>query len=303
MSKQRILTLIITLGLCFGLIMSGCATKKGPGPQSFKSSSLKKRIAVIPFQNNTGFGNNELGRRITNTIAQQLNQSGKVIVVSQSKVDAYLKAQGIPQPLTQNTATLIGRGLKLNAIILGAISAINLTDKRIGWRVFIPIFKKQEIVSASLVVRVVDVEDGTFLLTETGQGNTLHDSVADQEWLNESKGTLDRTSVEKSLAMATESLTRSILEALARAPWKGFIKSVSGSTATLCAGRDVGIKAGQRFVVYSIAEKITNTAGKTYVIPGSVKATLEVTRVLDGTSEAKIISGQVLAGDAIHFTG
>jgi len=304
MFKQRKLILIITLSLCFSLFMSGCLIRRRPAPDQLNPVGLKKRIAIMPFQNKAGLGDAELGRRIANSIAKKLAQTEKVIVVSQAQVEAYLKAQGIPVPLTQNTATLVGRGLQLNAVALGAISCINVTSKRIGWRVYIPILKKQEVVSASLVVRVVDVENGTFLLADAGMGNTALESGRDQEWLGASnQQALDGESVNRSLTLAIEALTGSILKTLADTPWKGFIKSVSQSTATLYAGEDVGIKPGHRFVVYDIAKKITNSAGKTYVIPGKIKATLEVTRVLKKTSEAKVISGQVLAGDAVHFAG
>ncbi|MBW2084737.1 MAG: hypothetical protein JRI54_01735, partial [Deltaproteobacteria bacterium] len=153
----------------------------------------------------------------------------------------------------------------------------------------------------NLLVKVIDVAGGTFLLTGTSLGDTAHELESAREWPTGSQGDLDQASVDRSLTLAIQSLTKSILETLTNAPWKGFVKSISGSTAILSAGRDVGIKPGHRFVVLGVGEKITNTAGRTYIIPGPVKATLEITRVLAETSEARITSGHILAGEAVYF--
>ncbi len=309
MLKQRKLVFLIILSVCFYPAISGCilwqrGTSDSLNQIELNQAALKKRVAVMPFQNNTDVGTAELGRRISSAIAEKLANTGKIIVVPRKEVEAYMSARGILLPLTQNTAMLVGRGLKLNAVVTGAISGIDVISKRTGWRILIPILKKQEYISASLVTRLIDVENGTFLMAEAGTGDTAHGTTEDLEWIGSSKHeTLSQEDVNRSLNLAIDSLTRSLLETLIRAPWKGFIKSVSRSTATIYAGKDVGVKPGDRFVVYDVAEKITNVVGKTYLIPGKIKATLEVTRVMDNISEAKIISGQVLAGDAVHFAG
>ncbi|MBW2085077.1 MAG: hypothetical protein JRI54_03495, partial [Deltaproteobacteria bacterium] len=86
MPKRHISGLLITFCLCLVLLLAGCAAKKGFGPTQFKPGNLKKKIAVIPFENNTDFGRADLGRRIADSIAQQLAQSGKVIIVPHTKV-------------------------------------------------------------------------------------------------------------------------------------------------------------------------------------------------------------------------
>ena len=95
-------------------------------------------------------------------------------------------------------------------------------------------------------------------------------------------------------------MSKSILKALARSPWQGSVVRVSGNTVLVSAGKEEGVKPGDRFAVRTVREKITGATGISYVIPGPVKAILEVTRLLANSAEAKIISGQVLAGEAIY---
>ena len=94
-------------------------------------------------------------------------------------------------------------------------------------------------------------------------------------FLNDRKGSFTQASVAASMDQAVEELSENVLEALSRASWEGYITRVEGNTATLSAGTDVGIRAGDTFVVYAVADKITNAAGQTFSIPGNVKATLE----------------------------
>ena len=290
-----ILTIIIGLSLSFG----GCSLRKGSGPVYFKKSDLKKRIAVIPFQEYSTQEGESLGGRVAVVLAQRLAQSGKVTVMPWKEVEAYISVQRIPRPLTQASAVLVGRGLNLNAVVLGSISEIDEVSSRSGFWTYIPFIKDTGSMNVSLVAKVVDVENGTLLMAKASRGDTKYDSKEDSLASGSGKGP-DRSLINRSLDEAARAMSKSILKALANSPWKGYVLSVSGNVAMLSAGQEQGVKLGDRFVILSVQDRITGATGISYVIPGPTKAALEVTRVLGNSSEAKIISGQALPGEAVY---
>jgi hypothetical protein len=153
--------------------------------------------------------------------------------------------------------------------------------------------------NVSLVAKVVDVENGTLLMAKASRGDTKYDSKEDSLASGSGKGP-DRSLINRSLDEAARAMSKSILKVLANSPWKGYVLSVSGNVAMLSAGQEEGVKLGDRFVILSVQDRITGATGISYVIPGPTKAALEVTRVLGNSSEAKIISGQALPGEAVY---
>ena len=290
-----ILTIIIGLSLSFG----GCSLRSTSGPVFLKKSALKKRIAVIPFQEYSTREGESLGGRVAAVLAQRLAQSGKVTVMPWKEVEAYISAQRIPRPLTQASAVLVGRGLHLNTVVLGSISEIDEASSRSGFWAYIPFINETGYLNVSLVAKVVDVENGTLLMAEASRGGTKYDSQKDSLASGSGKGP-DRSLIDRSLDEASRAMSKSILKVLANSPWKGYVLSVSGNVAILSAGQEEGVKPGDRFVILSVQDKITGATGISYVIPGPTKAALEVTRIQANTSEARIISGQVLPGEVVY---
>ena len=299
MLRRNIHIIILTIIIGLGLSFSGCSLRSGSEPVYFKKSNLKKRIAVIPFQEYSTREGESLGGRVAAVLAQRLAQSGKVAVMPWKEVEAYISAQRIPRPLTQASAVLVGRGLRLNAVVLGSISEIDEVSGRSGFWAYIPFINETGSLNVSLVARVVDVENGTLLMAEASRGDTKLDSKKDSP-ANGSGKDPDRSLIDRSLDEAGRAMSKSILKVLANTPWKGYVLSASGGTAILSAGREEGVKPGDKFVILSVQDKITGATGISYVIPGPTKAALEVTRIQANTSEVRIISGQVLPGEAVY---
>ncbi|MBW2621482.1 MAG: hypothetical protein JRD68_01130 [Deltaproteobacteria bacterium] len=299
MLRRNILIMILTTIIGLGLSISGCSLRKDSSRVYYNKSGLKKRIAVLPFQEYPNYKGEPLGRRVAAALANSLSQSGKVMVVPLKEVEDYISAQRIPTPLTQTSAVMVGRGLHLNAMVLGTISEIDAVSGKGRYLAYIPFIKGSGSITVGLVGKVVDAGDGTLLLAETSKGDTKYNPKEDS-WASGSEKGLDKALVDRSLDQATRAMSKSILKALAKSPWKGFVIRVSGNTVLVSAGKEEGVNLGDRFVILSVQEKITGATGISYVIPGPAKATLEVTRVLGNSSEAKIISGRVLPGEAIY---
>lgn len=302
MPLKRPAIFMLCLVLALALVLTGCGLFSRNKKDVF-TGRLKMKIAVMPFENIAGLGGEGMSLKTADLLAKNLAESGGIVVVPRAKVESYLAANRIPTPLTQDTACMVGRALGLNAMVLGSISEFSQIQKRTGWlRWFKFLSKKKDIVQALLVAKVVDVESGTILTADIGRGEAQTGQTEEDLWMGNPSAGLDKSLLSASLDKAIASLAGCVRNGLGQSPWKGFIIRVSGETAWLNGGLDVGIKPGDRFVVFSTGEKVTNAAGQVYVIPGPVKAQLEAAHVMDETTEVRIVSGQIHPGEAAQYT-
>ncbi|MBF0531350.1 MAG: hypothetical protein HQK55_19190, partial [Deltaproteobacteria bacterium] len=223
-------------------------------------------------------------------------------IVPWTKIEDYLNANQGSGPITSSAAVMAGRAIGLNAVVLGSISELSQVTKRAGWRRWFRFFTKQrDYVNAMLVAKALDVESGIILWANVGTGEAMVSQTADDVWMGTKSNVLEQSTVVSTMEQAVEELSEGLLVGFGKANWKGFITKVTGDTATLNAGKDVGIRPGHRFDVLTVKDKITNAAGQTYIVPGPPKAQLEVVQANDETSELKILSGEVITGETAQF--
>jgi len=300
---KKVLFIIFTVSLAF--VFAGCGGNKTTQQPFQYRSNLKKKVAVVPFVNRTSFAKKDLGPRMAAYMSSALGTSRNLLIVNPEKVQQYISEQGLPLPLTQNTAVLLGRSLGVNAVVLGTVAKVETDIKKVGWLPFIPLLRnKKPVVSVELILKVVDVANGVSIMADIASSVEKMDLDDDLALENPgSKIKVDSEVAREALAEAALDLTKEVFKVLKRTPWKGFVDNVSESTVRLSAGGDVGVRRGQQFVVYTVDDKITSSTGRVYAAPGSIKALLEVTNVLSTTSKAKIVSGQVHAGDTVYAAG
>jgi hypothetical protein len=280
--------------------LTGCGWFGLSGP-SFKSD-LRLKVAVMPFEDRAGVGGDVVEVNTAKLVTEKLAKSDRLVLVPYTEVLAYMESQGIPSPLSQNTATVVGRGMGLNALVLGYVTEVSQVTKRKGWRRYLRFFTdRRDYITAVLATEVVDVARGVLLGADTGRGEIMAGKSLEDFFLNDRTGSFTQASVAASMDEAVEELSENVLEVLSQADWQGFITRVEGDQAVLSAGSDVGIKPGDSFVVYDVANKITNAAGQTFSIPGKVKATLEAVQVSDRTARLKILSGSTVMGEIVRY--
>lgn len=298
---------IVALALLFtlsALALSGCSFFGlfGKDEPDFRSK-LKLKIAVFPFENRAGIQAENIELNTAHLVAQELAKSSNIVVMPWSQVEAYIQAKGIPMPISQNTAPLIGRSLGLNAIVTGTISEVSQMQKREPWKKYIHfIFKRKSYVNSVLIARVIDVDTGVILGSDVAKGEVKTGQSEEDVWLSSAGGGVSQQTISESMDEAIAALADEVKESLSLTPWKGFIGEVNGDRAIISSGSDIGMKIGDQFVVFSTDETVTNLAGQTFSIPGPVKARLEVIHVMPSTSELKIVSGEAAPGETIQYS-
>jgi curli biogenesis system outer membrane secretion channel CsgG len=73
-------------------------------------SALKKRIAIINFEDRSGYGHN-IGRGVADMLVTSLVESDKFIVIERAELDELLKEQGLGQTglVTPQSAAKVGQ--------------------------------------------------------------------------------------------------------------------------------------------------------------------------------------------------
>ncbi len=105
------------------------------------------RIAVIDFQNKSGYGGASIARAATDAIASEYQKTGRYEVLARGEIEQQLKDLDLAPPLSKTGYLRLGRALQLESIVAGDVEAITFTGS-----------PKQA--QVTLTVKVIDVASG-----------------------------------------------------------------------------------------------------------------------------------------------
>lgn len=105
------------------------------------------RIAVIDFENKSGYGGASIARAATDAVAGEYQKSGKFEVLARGEIEQQLKDLDLAPPLDRAGFLRLGRALQVSSIITGEVNAVS----------FVGSPKQAQVV---LTVRVIDIASG-----------------------------------------------------------------------------------------------------------------------------------------------
>jgi curli biogenesis system outer membrane secretion channel CsgG len=105
------------------------------------------RIAVIDFQNKSGYGGASIARAATDAVAGEFQKTGRYEVLARGEVEQQLKDLDLAPPLSKTGYLRLGRALQLESIVAGDIEAITFTGS-----------PKQA--QVTMTVKVIDIASG-----------------------------------------------------------------------------------------------------------------------------------------------
>ncbi|MCS7300508.1 MAG: CsgG/HfaB family protein, partial [Fimbriimonadales bacterium] len=105
------------------------------------------RIAVLDFENKSGYGGASIARAATDAVAGEYQKSGKFEVLARGEVEQQLKDLDLAPPLERTGFLRLGRALQATSIITGEVNAVN----------FVGSPKQAQVV---ITVRVIDIASG-----------------------------------------------------------------------------------------------------------------------------------------------
>jgi len=225
---------------------------------------LKKRIAVVSFQDKVRYGHN-IGQGIADMLVTKLVESKQYLVVERSELDALLKEQGLGQSglVTQQSAAKVGQLLGVEMIVTGSISEFGEKKSKVGGgigslggfnigvatktaRVAVDIRLVNTSTGEIISAKSADAEDSSTGLDRVGVKDiNFHNSTT---WDNTQLGKASRIAIDKCVGYVNDGM-RGIL-------WEGKIIKASGGTIFMKPGSKGGVTSGMVFSVYRPGEDL-----------------------------------------------
>jgi curli biogenesis system outer membrane secretion channel CsgG len=248
---KKLLIFILTV-LVFGNVFS----------QDLKG--LKKRIAVVNFEDKARYGHN-IGQGIADMLVTKLVESDQYLVVERNELDALLKEQGLGQSglVTQQSAAKVGQLLGVEMIVTGSVSEFGEKKSKVGGGIGslggFNIGVATKTARVAVDIRLVNTSTGEIIAAKSADGedsSTGLDNVGIEDVNFHNSETWNNTQLGIASRIAIEKCVEYINEGMSGIPWEGKIIKASGSTIYMKPGSKGGVQPGMKFVVYRPGEEL-----------------------------------------------
>ncbi|MFO8084441.1 MAG: hypothetical protein R6U27_08995 [Desulfobacterales bacterium] len=265
---------------------------------------MVRKVAVIPFENETVFKQLSLEKVFQNTIVQYFSESCSGIHL------LFPETPGFPEPLkgiqSQSSAAYdnlmlvqTGRQSGLNAVLTGKIVNLSLSKKDEGILWF---RETKEQLRIQCYLKIIDMETGAKIFDD----QFVHeiDNIEPEEIQAFKDG---QPAIFASIAKDIEKLAKNMAQKMCTAvlaqPWTGYIASVVNERAFLPFGKSSGIKESTILDSYDTGEVVQNNAGEQFLLPGKKNGKIKVSQVEEDFSVGEIISGEnIRAGNPVKLS-
>ncbi len=190
------------------------------------------RIAVVDFQNKSGYGGGGIARTATDAVASEFQKTGRYEVMARGEVEQQLKDLDLAPPLSKTGFLRLGRALQLESIVAGDIEAITFTGS-----------PKQA--QVTLTVKVIDIASGEPIngAVVTGFSNPRPGYSGDEDTL-----------VLEAIRNAAFEAVRTILNYTI--PEATVMTTRAGKEVLLTRGIRGGLKSGMEMIVIRGGEAV-----------------------------------------------
>ena len=266
-----------------------------------KPTGLRRKIAVVEFENKTAYGKGRLGTSCADILTTELGKSNKFILVEREKMDALLKEKRLQESgaFTPDELAVNGKLLGLNAIVTGSISQFGVKTE--GTDLLLYEGKKQ-IAEVTVDLRIVDVGTGKIIWTEAGKGQAIK-KVSTVVGLGGRAG-YDETLEGDALRAAIVKFVKNIIKRIDETIWSCYVAEVDNDKIYLDAGKESNLELGTKLKVVRPGKTITSP--QTGLVIGTTEEPIGEIKVIeyfgDNGSIAKYISGSMpVKGDICKF--
>ena len=270
--------------------------------QYLSGSGVRRKVAVVHFENKTAFGRSKLGGVALEMLIGHLTRSGGFIVVERARIDKLMEEHSLQMSgLTSSVDALkLGEMLKADALVTGAVLEFGVKTE--GRNV---VFSQSKTQTARAVVqiRVIDVQSGRVLEAIAGKGEAINTSER-VLGVGSSAG-YDQTLAGRALDAAISQTVAGLLQQLSQdVSWTAYIaERQDDGTFLITAGAGAGVQPGDVVDVFLPGEPVRepNTGEIIGHKPATFKGKLEIVQLLgENISVARKIEGSsFVTGDLL----
>ncbi len=268
----------------------------------------KPRIAVISFDNRTGWWASELGNVAADMLVTRLVNSGGFSVIERERLNAILQEQGfqLTGQVNPNDVLEIGRMAGVDYLITGSLTRFSIDNK--SGRVLGRTVSYTE-AESELNIRAFSTTTGEIIVATEQSGKKRLASGSGVL----SMSAMDLGAAQDALGPATDKVMKELLKHSDRfvvtevSPPPPAMPEIVGSGADgsiyIDQGENLGLQVGQKYEVHRVIDEIVNSRGEVLDQITDVVGIIEVTRVLSQSAICKIVEGEAEEGDMLKGVG
>ena len=296
---------LAALALGFAAACALAAEPSLPGP--------KRAVVVDKFQSNSQFdaayGSWDVGGGLAAMLTTALQQSGQFVVLERASMGSIIFEQELKSNNVANpeTGPKLGQVAAAQFVVVGAVTEFGVQDKGGSFNIGIGGAVKGNPLSSLLGgkhaegavafdLRIIDTSTTQVVQTVKVKepiSQTSFNASVDYKAMNMGGDQFDNTPLGEASRKAIDRAVAEIISTAAREPWHALLVDYDGKEAVINAGRNAGVKAGDRFNVERIAQKLTDPAtGEVLSVKRVSLGTLEVTNVEDKVSFATFTTAE-----------
>lgn len=280
-------------------------------PDHTETPVIRPVVAVTDFENRANFsGQWNLGDGMAEIMIERLMRSDRVTVLERQHLDGVL-AEIVRQgrDLFRREGR-VERGRLKNAryLIRGVVTDFTVTGDASGWfgSAYLSAGVRGERTRVGLYVTVSDVETGQIVSAVRTEGSAgqrgLRGGINYGE-LSFGGDAYFRTPLGRATQMAMDRAVAKLLADLPQERWEPRVAEGGVDGVIVNGGENVGLRAGQRFVVREEGRRVTDPVTGDVIerLPGRVVGELEIIAVHPMASNAVLLDGRAQRGDFLEF--
>ena len=267
----------------------------GSASSAFASQAiLKRKIAIGRFSNTTRYGkallldseSDPLADQAADMLTARLVDSGKFIVFDRGDLDGL----GREQEAAGVSTKLVG----VDTLVVGSVTEFG---RKVEGKSGFLNSKMRQTATATVEVRLVDVQTGRAFFSTKGSGNASVE-VGEVAGFG-SKAGYDSTLNDQAISAAISDLMTNVLQRLQERRWYSDVLQVRDGQVFISGGPSQGLKVGDKLRLETRGETLTSAqTGLPIRLPGHAVATLEVIAFFgdDSASEGaitRVVQGSV----------
>ena len=276
---------------------------------SAQENFVKKRVAVLNFEDKTNarhsfYGRRTIGDEVRDMITTELVKSGKFRVIERERLEALLKEQDLGKTgiITPESAAQIGKILGVELAVFGAVTEMgnksgskDLKLDGIGLNL-----GKNSVVMA-IDLRIVNTSTGEILAAENirKKKSGVSGGVRLKGMNFSDKDKFDDSIYGKVARKVVERVVKLLTESAADMPWSAKVITFNQNKVYINSGKQDGIQIGKAFKVFRPGEALIDP--DTGLNLGSVEQEVGTIKVIDNSvGEGKASVCQVLQGSSFE---
>lgn len=272
MKKQVMVFLVSSALVTFPVIAGLDATKPIIVLNKKESMTLRKKVAIARFTDETRASNsflldennNRIGKQASDILSSRLTATGKFLMFERQDKN-YVDAEAALKGLKEN-------GVAVDYLIVGSVSEFGRSvesDTGMFQR------SKTQKAYAKVNVRLIDTTTGRIVDSVEGAGEAT--TSTKKTFGSGSDAGYDQSLTDKALSAAISQMITNLTQHMTAQPWRSYILSVDDGSYLIAGGESQGLHSGLELAVYLRGKTVVNPQTGTRIeLPGKRVAKLHV---------------------------